>query len=301
MSLTDLLALVDVEQLDQLQQRSSTFDEGLPGVLAGDGLINDKSDVLLGHREARDRLDLATTRCSGHQGVKVELNGTGSLRQTSTRHHGRVQLARVTDDLAAHDESGAPAGMPRSLPVRRTLQRDADGVSGLLSHQHRMTPIRLDGLAVPAIRQPISADDRSQHARLGWQSGVDLSENLVGGTLVDTRTWRPGRDHGAEDRTALEDREIFLGPRHVRRHGVEKSRQQAGAQIGVSVVKRIGQLHRRMTRVIGTDPEGFEILVAHERQGDELDESGLDDRTPRLGGRASSMRSKPILRPISST
>ena len=60
---------------------------------------------------------------------------------------------------------------------------------------------------------------------------------------------------------------------------MEESRQQAGAQVGVGVVKRIGELDRGVTRVIDADPEGLEILVTDEGQGDELDESGIDNRT----------------------
>jgi len=50
--ITHLLALVDVEKLDGLKQRSRSLDESLPNILCSNRLINDQGNVLLGDREA---------------------------------------------------------------------------------------------------------------------------------------------------------------------------------------------------------------------------------------------------------
>src|SRR5260364_181174 len=151
----------------------------------------------------------------------MELDRTGALRQTSLRHYCGVQLTSMANDLPIDDESRTTTGMPWSLTVSLAHQPHAKSISSLLGVQHSVSPVSLDRLSIPAIGQPAATDHGREHARLGWQGGVDLGKDFIGGALVDTGTRCRSRSDGAEYSSAFEHCKIILRSRHIRRYCME--------------------------------------------------------------------------------
>ena len=160
-------------------------------------------------------------------GVEVEFDGAGALRQARPLDDGGVQLAGMPDDGAADEDLGAATGVPRQIlrgPQRELhTGRAADdpygleGVAGL--HRPARTP--------RACRFAQPGQHHADMLRLTRERGVEGGDLVVGGPPVRRNTFNARVSEVGSTTCAIANSATSTVPRDTLRPNASRSRAAA--------------------------------------------------------------------------
>ena len=261
-ALAHLLAAVDVEQPQRLQQLAGAVAQRLLHLGGRDAGVDDERDVLGRHREGRDPRCGRPVPASCPSSVEVELHRgrCAPAGRASATTRGCSSPAWPTS-LAVDVQRGAAARVPRRVlrrprrPASRRPARATVRAASTASAQSRR-PAR----APPARLLRAAGQDDGDAPRLGGQRRVQRRELLVGGAAVDRRprgrrqrvgaaAGRPRRPRTAPRRGAAADVAAQRG---------QQPRQQRRAQLRLLVGERVGQPHAPAPVVVRRQHQGVE-------------------------------------------
>ena len=209
-------------------------------------------------------------------------NATARAGSPWRGHDGRVQLARRARRARRRPWSAARSG--RGATARGRRRPDARSSTPTTSATSRAAAIA----SVWSARRPVP----HQPAGSRWPARTPATRRGCGGTAASIAascvvgrahaTGQPRRSGRVRDRagdqTELEDRHVARATADVAPGGVEQGDQEVRPQERLLVGQRVDQPDRAAAVVVGGQPERVELLGAHERVAEHLDQPGLGQR-----------------------
>ena len=187
--------------------------------------------------------------------------------------------------MAQHDTAErklrAAAGMPRRDRHVAAVKAGPDRRRGALRERDDVRPVGRHSGAPPAGGTPVARHDGGDGLWLAGQRGLDRGKVVLARTMCDARAGRHGVAAVEVDPSLLEQREVAHAAARVPGDRGEQPGQQRGAQVGVGLRQRVGQLDERAARVGLGDAQLVELLGRGERQRQHLGEAERGDRAQR--------------------
>ena len=259
LALADLLAGVDVEQPDGLQQFARPLAQRGLDLGGRDVRVDDQRDILRRDREggdarapaaARRRPPPARSRSSSIAQVRAGRPSALTTRGCSSPAWPMTCSAPSTTTASSAQRPGChgPYWPWRTSEFGPGLARRA------CARPRPRRPSRPGGpcpTSRPARGRPRARRRRAAAGRAARRSSD--GDLLVGGAAVDGQPHRRhrGSSRGVEDQAGLEERQVVAAPAVVAAQRAEQARQQRGAQRGLLVGERVDELDDPALRVVG--------------------------------------------------